>query len=95
MELAGGVIFFLVGLRVVLEQYEPKPMAPAPLPEAPMAAAMRVAFPLVVTPYGNNPSEDAISVRHTRYARLASEVAPVDPSEAVVYWATELVFRES
>ncbi len=52
MELAGGVIFFLVGLRVVLEQYEPKHMAPAPLPEAPMAAAMRVAFPLVVTPYG-------------------------------------------
>lgn len=52
MELAGGVIFFLVGLRVVLEQYEPQHLAPAPLPESPMAAAMRVAFPLVVTPYG-------------------------------------------
>jgi multiple antibiotic resistance protein len=52
MELAGGVIFFLVGLRVVLEQYEPTHVAPAPLPEAPMAAAMRVAFPMIVTPYG-------------------------------------------
>jgi multiple antibiotic resistance protein len=52
LTLAGGIMFFLVGLRLVLEQYEPVHATPAPLPEAPMAAALRVAFPLVVTPYG-------------------------------------------
>ena len=52
LTLAGGIMFFLVGLRLVLEQYQPVHAAPAPLPEAPMAAALRVAFPLVVTPYG-------------------------------------------
>ena len=45
-------MFFLVGLSLVLEQYQPVHAAPAPLPEAPMAAALRVAFPTVVTPYG-------------------------------------------
>jgi len=50
--LAGGIIFLLVGLRVVLEQYQPAHAPPAPLPPAPMAAALRVAFPLLVTPYG-------------------------------------------
>jgi multiple antibiotic resistance protein len=49
--LAGGIIFFLVGLNLVLEQYQPAPAAP-PLPAAPMAAALRLAFPTVVTPYG-------------------------------------------
>ena len=52
MELAGGIIFFLVGLSAVLEQYHPLHAAPPPLPAAPMAAAMRIAFPMVVTPYG-------------------------------------------
>jgi len=52
LTLAGGVIFLLVGLRLVLEQYQPVHAAPAPLPEAPMAAALRIAFPTVVTPYG-------------------------------------------
>ena len=50
--LAGGIIFLLVGLRLVLEQYQPAHAPPAPLPAAPMAAALRVAFPIVVTPYG-------------------------------------------
>lgn len=50
--LAGGVIFVLVGLNLVLEQYHPAHPAPPPLPADPMAAAMRVTFPLVVTPYG-------------------------------------------
>jgi multiple antibiotic resistance protein len=50
--LAGGAIFFVVGMRVVLEQYAPA-SAPAPcLPDSPLAAAMRIAFPTVVTPYG-------------------------------------------
>ena len=52
LELAGGIIFFLVGLGLVLEQYKPAPSAPPALPAAPMAAAMRIAFPSVVTSYG-------------------------------------------
>jgi len=52
LTLAGGIIFLLVGLSLVLEQYKPVHATPAPLPEAPMAAALRVAFPIVVTPYG-------------------------------------------
>src|SRR5262245_14353923 len=36
LTLAGGIMFFLVGLRLVLEQYEPVHATPAPLPEAPM-----------------------------------------------------------
>ena len=47
-----GIIFFLVGLSVVFEQYRPEPAAPPPLPAAPIAAAFRLAFPTVVTPYG-------------------------------------------
>jgi multiple antibiotic resistance protein len=52
MLLAGGIIFALVGLKLVLEQYQPAHPAPPPLPAAPMAAAMRITFPTVVTPYG-------------------------------------------
>ena len=52
MLLTGGLIFFLIGLRQVLEQYEPPHAEKASLPAAPLAAAMRVAFPVVVTPYG-------------------------------------------
>lgn len=52
MELAGGLIFLLVGLRVILQQYEPAQAAASALPRQPMAAAMRVTFPTVVTPYG-------------------------------------------
>jgi multiple antibiotic resistance protein len=52
LTLTGGIIFLLVGLSLVLEQYKPAHATPAPLPEAPMAAALRVAFPIVVTPYG-------------------------------------------
>jgi len=52
MLLAGGVIFALVGLSLVLQQYQPMHPAPPPLPAEPMAAAMRITFPTVVTPYG-------------------------------------------
>jgi multiple antibiotic resistance protein len=52
LTLAGGIIFLLVGLRLVLEQYQPVHAEPAPLPEEPMAAARRIAFPTVVTPHG-------------------------------------------
>jgi len=50
--IAGGVIFFLVGLSVVLEQYDEAEHKPAPLPGKPLAAAMRITFPTVITPYG-------------------------------------------
>lgn len=50
--LAGGVIFFLVGLQLVLEQYHPAHAAPPPLPPTPLAGAMRITFPTIVTPYG-------------------------------------------
>ena len=52
MLLSGGIIFALVGLSLVLEQYQPVHPAPPPLPAVPMAAAMRITFPTVVTPYG-------------------------------------------
>lgn len=48
-----GVIFFLVALQVVLEQYEPpKEAVASSLPSEPMAAALKDTFPTVVTPYG-------------------------------------------
>jgi multiple antibiotic resistance protein len=51
--LTAGVIFFLVALRQLLEQYE-LPHAPSaqPLPASPTAAALRLVFPVVLTPYG-------------------------------------------
>jgi multiple antibiotic resistance protein len=52
--IAAGIIFLLVALNQLLAQYEP-PDAPAPrlpLPAAPMAAALRLLFPIVLTPYG-------------------------------------------
>ena len=52
LELAGGIIFFLVGLSTVLDQYRATQAAPPALPAEPMAAAMRIAFPSVVTSYG-------------------------------------------
>lgn len=57
MLIAGGVIFFLVSLRTVLEQYSPSPV-PHPAPEgltpAPPHApgAFELAVPMIVTPYG-------------------------------------------
>jgi hypothetical protein len=37
----------------VLEEYEPpRDAAPPPLPAEPMAAALKLTFPTVVTPYG-------------------------------------------
>lgn len=51
--LAGALIFLLVGLRLVLEPYSTAahPHSPS-LPSKPLAAACKLAFPLVVTPYG-------------------------------------------
>lgn len=52
LTLAGGIIFLLVGLSLVLQQYRPAYDPPPSLPAAPMAAALRIVFPTVVTPYG-------------------------------------------
>jgi len=51
--IAAGIIFFLVALKQLMEQYEPHASeAPSPLPASPMAAAARLLFPIVLTPYG-------------------------------------------
>ena len=54
LTIAAGIIFFVVALRQLLEQYEPAAhMAPSqPLPPSPFAAAARLLFPVVLTPYG-------------------------------------------
>jgi multiple antibiotic resistance protein len=54
LTLAAGVIFFLVALRQLLEQYlsQPAPAAPDTLPPAPLAAASRLVFPIILPPYG-------------------------------------------
>jgi multiple antibiotic resistance protein len=53
LQITGGIVFFLVALRQVLAQYEPgHAPAPEPLPPTPFAAASRLVFPTVLTPYG-------------------------------------------
>src|SRR6185503_6449519 len=53
LRLTAGIVFFLVALRHVLEQYEPTHAVPSdPLPAPPIAAAARLVFPMVLTPYG-------------------------------------------
>jgi multiple antibiotic resistance protein len=48
LTIAGGIVFFLVSVRLVMEGYEHK----APPPESPALTAYETAFPLMVTPYG-------------------------------------------
>jgi len=51
--IAGGVILFLVALKQVLQQYAPAPdVESRPLNSALAGAAIRLAFPTIVTPYG-------------------------------------------
>jgi len=54
LAIAAGIIFFIIALKQLLEQYEPPhaPQNPVPLPASPMAAALRILFPIVLTPYG-------------------------------------------
>jgi small neutral amino acid transporter SnatA (MarC family) len=55
MVITAGLVFLLVGLRQILEQYEP-PHAPdanmPALPASPTAAALKLLFPMVLTPFG-------------------------------------------
>jgi len=50
LELAAGIVLFLVALRVVLEWYE-RPAEPKVQPQG-KAALMQIALPGIVTPYG-------------------------------------------
>jgi multiple antibiotic resistance protein len=54
LQLSGGIVFFLVALRHLLEHYEPprEAIESVPLPAAPLAAAARLVFPMLLTPYG-------------------------------------------
>jgi multiple antibiotic resistance protein len=54
MTVAAGIVFLLVALRQLLEQYEPAHAteSPAQLPASPTGAALRILFPIVLTPYG-------------------------------------------
>jgi multiple antibiotic resistance protein len=53
LQITGGIVFFLVALRHVLEPYEPvHAPTPEPLPPTPFAAVSRRVFPMVLTPYG-------------------------------------------
>jgi small neutral amino acid transporter SnatA (MarC family) len=54
MAVAAGIIFFIVALRQLLEQYEPPHAASDTplLPPSPIAAALRILFPILLTPYG-------------------------------------------
>jgi multiple antibiotic resistance protein len=45
-----GLIFFLIALRAVLAQYDPA--MPATLADDTLPSPFRIAFPMVVTPYG-------------------------------------------
>ena len=48
--LAAGVIFFLVAIRQLLEQYEPsREQEAASAPKSPFAAAVQMIFPVVLT----------------------------------------------
>jgi small neutral amino acid transporter SnatA (MarC family) len=55
MIIAGGLVFLLVGLRQLLEQYEPPHAVDAnmpALPASPTSAALKLLFPIVLTPFG-------------------------------------------
>lgn len=55
MVLAGGLVFLLVAIRQLLDQYEPSQASTAgepALPASPTAAALKLLFPVVLTPFG-------------------------------------------
>jgi len=55
MVITAGLVFLLVALRQILEQYEPPhalDASPPALPTTPTAAALKLLFPLVLTPFG-------------------------------------------
>lgn len=74
LSLAGGLIFFLVAFKSVLEQFE-HPGPPTDEPAVPPPSVMRVAmaplaFPMIVTPYGIAAVIVMIAVAQTLEGRL-------------------------
>jgi len=55
MVIAGGIVFLMVGLRQLLQQYEPQrapDSEPPALPASPTSAATMLLFPMILTPFG-------------------------------------------
>jgi multiple antibiotic resistance protein len=55
MVIAGGLVFLLIGLRQLLKEYEPPQALDAnttALPSSPTSAALKLLFPIVLTPFG-------------------------------------------
>jgi len=53
MELTAGIVFFLVALHQLMEQYSTEcAQPPQPLPDSPLAAGANLVFPILLTPYG-------------------------------------------
>lgn len=53
MTLTAGIVFFLVALGQLMEQYSTDCAGPfRPLADAPLAAGAQLVFPIVLTPYG-------------------------------------------
>lgn len=53
MTLTAGIIFFLVAIRQLMQQYSTEcAPPPQPLPASPLAAGAQLVFPIVLTPYG-------------------------------------------
>jgi multiple antibiotic resistance protein len=52
--LTAGIILFLVALKPILQQFDPQEHRPdaAPAANPPSPSLMRLAFPIIVTPYG-------------------------------------------
>jgi multiple antibiotic resistance protein len=69
--LAGGIIFFLVALQLVLAPYGSSARLPAePIADTSMAAALRLTFPLVLTPYGLAAAIALLSADHSHIGRI-------------------------
>ncbi len=53
MQLAAGLVFLIVALKLVLQQYEqPQAHEPPPAPGKTPSLAMHLTFPVTITPYG-------------------------------------------
>ncbi|MDM0052472.1 MarC family protein [Variovorax sp. J22R115] len=52
LQFTAGLIFFLVALRGVLAQYEAPPPRPTDAAQVTPPGPMKIAFPMLVTPYG-------------------------------------------
>lgn len=77
LQLAAGIVLFLIALRPVLEQYEPKKpeteaqgSSASPAPSSSDLAFSPLAFPTIVTPYGVAVLILVVTLRRTTCWRL-------------------------